>query len=131
MGYVGGIKNVGRSRGGAGPKRAGSPKTDSDNRPSTGDDGLAPPGDGEDGLGPLVQHRDVLGATSLAGEAADAGAGGPSVPQLTRKLSVMSQKTVETLEGLEQELESMKVPRLICPRRPFLTLPPPTGRVVD
>ena len=100
MGYVGGIKNVGRSRGGAGPKRAGSPKTDSDNRPSTGDDGL----------GPLVQHRDVLGATSLAGEAADAGAGGPSVPQLTRKLSVMSQKTVETLEGLEQELESMKVP---------------------
>ena len=106
MGYVGGIKNVGRSRGGAGPKRAGSPKTDRDNRPSTGDDGLAPPGDGEDGLGPLVQHRDVLGA----GEAADAGAGGPSVPQLTRKLSVMSQKTVETLEGLEQELESMKVP---------------------
>ena len=110
MGYVGGIKNVGRSRGGAGPKRAGSPKTDSDNRPSTGDDGLAQPGDGEDGLGPLVQHRDVLGATSLAGEAADAGASGPSVPQLTRKLSVMSQKTVETLEGLEQELESMKVP---------------------
>ena len=110
MGYVGGIKNVGRSRGGAGPKRAGSPKTDSDNRPSTGDDGLAQPGDGEDGLGPLVQHRDVLGATIFAGEAADAGAGGPSVPQLTRKLSVMSQKTVETLEGLEQELESMKVP---------------------
>ena len=105
MGYVGGIKNVGRSRGGAGPKRAGSPKTDSDNRPSTGDDGLAQPGDGEDGLGPLVQHRDVLGATSLAGEAADV-----AVPQLTRKLSVMSQKTVETLEGLEQELESMKVP---------------------
>ena len=112
MGYVGGIKNVGRSRGGAGPKRAGSPKTDSDNRPSTGDDGLAPPGDGEDGLGPLVQHRDVLGA----GEAADADAGGPSVPQLTRKLSVMSQKTVETLEGLEQELESMKVPGRRCRR---------------
>ena len=110
MGYVGGIKNVGRSRGGAGPKRAGSPKTDSDNRPSTGDDGLAQPGDGEDGRGPWVQHREGLGATSLAGEAADAGAGGPSVPQLTRKLSVMSQKTVETLEGLEQELESMKVP---------------------
>ena len=110
MGYVGGIKNVGRSRGGASPKRAGSPKTDRDNRPSTGDDGLAQPGDGEDGLGPLVQHRDVLGATSLAGEAADVGASGPSVPQLTRKLSVMSQKTVETLEGLEQELESMKVP---------------------
>ena len=106
MGYVGGIKNVGRSRSGAGPKRAGSPKTDRDNRPSTGDDVLAQPGNGDDGLGPLVRRRDVLGGA----EAADAGAGGPSVPQLTRKLSVMSQKTVETLEGLEQELESMKVP---------------------
>lgn len=35
--------------------------------------------------------------------------GGRVVPPLTRKLSVISQKTVETLEGLEEQLDSMKL----------------------
>ena len=100
MGFLGGINNLGKSRSGASPKTAGLPKTDGDN----------PPKDRGDGLGPLVRHRDVLGATRLAGNTAGAGASRPSVPPLTRKLSVISQKTVETLEGLEEKLGSMKVP---------------------
>ena len=46
--------------------------------------------------------------TKKDGDVPLGGAGRPTVP-LTRKLSVISQKTVETLEGREEQLDSMKL----------------------